>query len=149
MGHWWIKLGGGKVKWGQCPPQVYQLNCCHIDVRYGCVSFTFMVAFPAAIFVACFGHCFFFIWINVSVSKHWSFQKSTVNSHWFSEHIHVSYFLLHQLTNMQCSIQAKICVLRWKYCHLCVYCRHLFLVMNQNTAKLVWLVEQDWSFPSR
>ena len=49
---------GGR-KWAQCRPQVYQLNCCHIDLRYGCVSCTFMVAFPAAIFVACFGHCYF------------------------------------------------------------------------------------------
>ena len=30
----WRRGGEGVVKWVQCRPQVYQLNCGHIDVKY-------------------------------------------------------------------------------------------------------------------
>ena len=32
--------GGGAGGRAQCRPQVYQLNCCHINVKYGCFRFT-------------------------------------------------------------------------------------------------------------
>ena len=51
--------GGGVVKWAQCRPQVYQLNCCHIDVKYCCFSFTLLFFFKLHFLLHVLGTVFF------------------------------------------------------------------------------------------